>query len=559
MSGAVPSASQQQRYEAYKKVMRIFVAGAYDLAKDDALSTLRVVLAIPEDAHLRLRQEVREEMAAGSAQPSPSLGAGAAVPSADGSAAVRMASPFDTYGAGAGAGAGSKAAQGSKRAGGGAAPAADPRKRVKQEGGGAPAGAAGARRPAVWQRAPTPPGGGAPPAQDINPLIGRKVERNWPAQGGWFEGVISDYRTATGEHCIIYDIGKPSESYEWFRVTGATPQECRVKSETIDFSRLSSMASKGGSRKAGGGSSKSGTRGQQAAAGGGAAPHANGAAAKGGAAGAGAPAPAGAPRAARHAGAPGAGRPGSAAGAAKPLSHKQANARLAKMNSGITHAQAVQAALAAGGSQEQEAAAAARPPLHRNGFLDLPRRRRVRDWSSEEESSEEEDVLAEFGLDAEVLLRLSPAEMVGHRTAVQILAEVLLVPLDWAASAVKAAGDADGWTKLAWVLHRLAGAPEPGQDVSAYPSLSAGLEPALSGMGDDARVRKPGRPASCAAGAARAGIAAGPAARRHGAGTARRAACWHHSGSRRRPTDPRAERMRRSGCAKAAGDLASPE
>lgn len=35
---------------------------------------------------------------------------------------------------------------------------------------------------------------------EINPFVGRKVKRYWPRDGGWFDGIISDYNAATGEH-----------------------------------------------------------------------------------------------------------------------------------------------------------------------------------------------------------------------------------------------------------------------------------------------------------------------------------------------------------------------
>ena len=207
-------------------------------AKEEALSTLRSVLAIGEDAHLRMRKEIQDE-AAGSRNgpqpsppvPGPSVGHSQPAGPAEGlrgGGSARLASPYDSAFDGSGAaadagGAGSRVAAGSKRnqaqqQGAGEAGAAA-RKRVKQEG-----SAAGARRPASRQRAPTPPqpaqaqAAGAPVGGvgEINPLIGRKVERNWPAQGGWFEGVISDYRAETGEHwcagcssrlgCVLFNI-----------------------------------------------------------------------------------------------------------------------------------------------------------------------------------------------------------------------------------------------------------------------------------------------------------------------------------------------------------------
>ena len=38
----------------------------------------------------------------------------------------------------------------------------------------------------------------------------------------WPEGIISDYREETDEHCIVYNINTPQESYEWFRIRCAS-------------------------------------------------------------------------------------------------------------------------------------------------------------------------------------------------------------------------------------------------------------------------------------------------------------------------------------------------
>lgn len=88
-----------------------------------------------------------------------------------------------------------------------------------------------------------------PPGGAVDPLVGRKVMRHWPREGGWFQGLITDYSPATGMHAITYDMGTPKESYEWFRVKGATAKECVVK-EVAD---LSGMAAAAHGRSAGAG------------------------------------------------------------------------------------------------------------------------------------------------------------------------------------------------------------------------------------------------------------------------------------------------------------------
>lgn len=43
--------------------------------------------------------------------------------------------------------------------------------------------------------------------------------RYWPnEEEQWAEGIITDYRDWSDEHCIVYNINTPRESYEWFRI-----------------------------------------------------------------------------------------------------------------------------------------------------------------------------------------------------------------------------------------------------------------------------------------------------------------------------------------------------
>jgi hypothetical protein len=86
------------------------------------------------------------------------------------------------------------AATGAKRpspSGGSKAAAAPPRKRA----------ARGGEAAAVAAPSPTGPAPRAAAGQvDLDPLVGRVVLRHWPNDGGWFRGIISDYRNATGDH-----------------------------------------------------------------------------------------------------------------------------------------------------------------------------------------------------------------------------------------------------------------------------------------------------------------------------------------------------------------------
>lgn len=43
--------------------------------------------------------------------------------------------------------------------------------------------------------------------------------RYWPQEDNpWAEGLITDYREDTEEHCIVYNINTPDEAFEWFRI-----------------------------------------------------------------------------------------------------------------------------------------------------------------------------------------------------------------------------------------------------------------------------------------------------------------------------------------------------
>ncbi|KAK9824407.1 hypothetical protein WJX72_010057 [[Myrmecia] bisecta] len=69
-------------------------------------------------------------------------------------------------------------------------------------------------------RAPPPPLGVLLHALGAE-LVGRRVMRNWPDNGGWWEARVSDYRRS-GCHKLTYDAGTAQESFEWvdFRELG---------------------------------------------------------------------------------------------------------------------------------------------------------------------------------------------------------------------------------------------------------------------------------------------------------------------------------------------------
>eukprot|EP00212_Chloropicon_laureae_P003337 CAMPEP_0197486886 /NCGR_PEP_ID=MMETSP1311-20131121/1861_1 /TAXON_ID=464262 /ORGANISM="Genus nov. species nov., Strain RCC856" /LENGTH=234 /DNA_ID=CAMNT_0043030225 /DNA_START=102 /DNA_END=806 /DNA_ORIENTATION=+ len=76
-------------------------------------------------------------------------------------------------------------------------------------------------------------------APQIDQYVGRKVQRYWPEDGGWVSGAISDFNAITGEHCIVYDMGTPDESWEWYNVRNASPDQCRlIEGEKIDLMKV---------------------------------------------------------------------------------------------------------------------------------------------------------------------------------------------------------------------------------------------------------------------------------------------------------------------------------
>ncbi|EIE19317.1 hypothetical protein COCSUDRAFT_48907 [Coccomyxa subellipsoidea C-169] len=108
-----------------------------------------------------------------------------------------------------------------------------------------------------------------------NELVGRKIWRSWPEEANpWSEGIITDYKEHSDEHCIVYKINTPEESYEWFRLRDAkTPEEYKlVDGYAEDMRELVSgyqakVANQGAARQRHGGRSgkrgpKSGGRGR---------------------------------------------------------------------------------------------------------------------------------------------------------------------------------------------------------------------------------------------------------------------------------------------------------
>jgi hypothetical protein len=50
-------------------------------------------------------------------------------------------------------------------------------------------------------------------------MLAALFRRHWPLEENpWAEGLITDYRDDTEEHCIVYNINMPDEAFEWFRI-----------------------------------------------------------------------------------------------------------------------------------------------------------------------------------------------------------------------------------------------------------------------------------------------------------------------------------------------------
>jgi len=101
--------------------------------------------------------------------------------------------------------------------------------------------------------APAPPP--QPPVLKIDEYIGRKVKRWWPDDGGWVEGVVTDYHEDTGNHVVCYEMGTDSESFEYYNIRAGNPNECKILGTTVDLAALSMLppSAVGGARPTHGG------------------------------------------------------------------------------------------------------------------------------------------------------------------------------------------------------------------------------------------------------------------------------------------------------------------
>lgn len=65
------------------------------------------------------------------------------------------------------------------------------------------------------------------PSMDPTSLISRKVFTRWPDDNNFYEATITRYNPATGEHALVYDMGKTTESWESVRLCDMRPEDIR--------------------------------------------------------------------------------------------------------------------------------------------------------------------------------------------------------------------------------------------------------------------------------------------------------------------------------------------
>lgn len=65
------------------------------------------------------------------------------------------------------------------------------------------------------------------PSMDPTSLISRKVFTRWPDDNNFYEATITRYNPATGEHALVYDMGKTTETWESVRLCDMAPEDIR--------------------------------------------------------------------------------------------------------------------------------------------------------------------------------------------------------------------------------------------------------------------------------------------------------------------------------------------
>lgn len=58
--------------------------------------------------------------------------------------------------------------------------------------------------------------------------VGRRLQRFWPNEGGWWDASVSEYNAGTGEHRLMYKVGTPEETFEWADLSEFHDRELRA-------------------------------------------------------------------------------------------------------------------------------------------------------------------------------------------------------------------------------------------------------------------------------------------------------------------------------------------
>ncbi|KAM0918568.1 hypothetical protein ACQ4PT_008760 [Festuca glaucescens] len=71
------------------------------------------------------------------------------------------------------------------------------------------------------------------PSVDPTSLISRKVFTRWPDDNNFYEATITCYNPATGEHALVYDMGKTTETWESVRLCDMAPEDIRWEHDDV--------------------------------------------------------------------------------------------------------------------------------------------------------------------------------------------------------------------------------------------------------------------------------------------------------------------------------------
>ena len=69
-------------------------------------------------------------------------------------------------------------------------------------------------------------------------VLGRRVQRFWPEEGGWFDAIITDYRPTANEHCLTYDINTSNETFEWADISQFDGREFKLLEDRVNIEDL---------------------------------------------------------------------------------------------------------------------------------------------------------------------------------------------------------------------------------------------------------------------------------------------------------------------------------